>query len=71
MDSPKKDECYKLHHSSHSQIKYDGEEEDDTANTISDVTKSTGLGDMAKDVMDKISIYEPKRTFTMFQTMIE
>ena len=48
MDLPKKNEWDKFRHSSHSQIKDDGEEENETATTISDVTKITGLGDMAK-----------------------
>ena len=71
MDLPKKNEWEKFRHSLHSQIEDDGKQEDDTATTISEVTERTGLGDMAKDVINNISRTYPKRAFNMFQSMIQ
>ena len=71
MDLPKKNEWEKFRHLLHSQIEDDGKEEDDTATTISEVTESTGLGDMAKDVINNISRTYHKRDLNMFQSMIQ
>ena len=71
MYQSKKDEWDKFCHPSHSQIEDDSKEEDDTATTILEVTKSNGLGNMAKDVMDNISISDPTRAFNMLQTIIQ
>ena len=65
MECPKKNKWDKFRHPLHYQIEDGGKEEDGTATTISGVTKSTGFGDMAKDVIDKISRNDPKRVFNM------
>ena len=71
MECPNNNEWDKFRHSFHSHIQDDGKEENYAATTISYVTEITGLGDMAKDMMEKISRSDPKCDFTMFQTMVE
>ena len=70
IEWPKNNEWDKFRHSSRYQIEFDGKKEDNTATTILAVTESTGLGDMAKYVINNISITDPKCAFNMFHTMI-
>ena len=68
LDLPKKQavsEFLKLH--SYAQVK---EGTEDTSDDVSDISESTGLGDMAKDMIDKLSRYNPQKSITMLKTMI-
>ena len=71
MECPKNNEWEMFRHQSHSQIEDDGKEENYTATTILEVTEITVLVDMDKDIMEKISRYDPKRDFTMFRTIVD